>query len=457
MKPDYKILPSVSEVIVNIDNYKSFNSKYLTSLIRSEIKSFRKKIESGKINYTRIELTEKIAENVIRTLNGNIIPLINGTGIVLHTGFGRAPISKKVLSRVVDKLSSYINLEFQLEDGKRGDRNSLVDTFLAAVSCSESALVVNNNAAAVMLTINTLADQKEVVVSRGQLVEIGGSFRIPDIISKSSGILKEVGSTNRTHLKDYEKAISKNTGMILWVHTSNYKVEGFTKDVSLEDLVSLGKKYKIPVVADLGSGILVEPTFNIGTELTVESVVKTGASLVTYSGDKLLGGPQSGIIAGKAKFIKELKKNSIYRALRCDKFTLALLEETLMTYNSEGINKSNMSHLLLNRTQKELYKTADKINQVLNPKTIKKLGLKIVPSLVEAGSGAMPVQSLESVAFTFTPKDITASKLATNFRAHRPSIVGYIKGNKFYLDLKALIPGQEKILISGIEKVAESL
>jgi len=454
MIPDYKTLPSVSEVIDYLKDSNFIHNRYLTKIIRTEIKRFRIQIKNGKTTLTRQEILNNIADKIIKIKKGSIQNLINGTGIILHTGFGRAPISKALIEDAVQRLEGYVNLEFDLETGKRGDRNIHVEDHLTAMCNTESVIIVNNNAAAVLLGINTFAAEKEVIVSRGQLVEIGGSFRIPDIITKSSAILKEVGSTNRTHLKDYEKAINGNTGLILWVHTSNYRVEGFTNEVPLKELVALGKKYRIPVIADLGSGALEKPDFQSTAEYPVHEIVKSGVDLVTFSGDKLLGGPQAGIITGKTKLVREIKKNPLYRAVRSDKFTIFLLEQTLKTYHKKNVDEKNLTHFLFKRSRKELAKVAEAVLSGLDRKNIADLNLQVVDSFVEAGSGSLPVESIESVALNVNVDGISPSRLATYFRNLDNPVVGYVKGNTFYIDLKAVLPGQESLLINGLKIIS---
>ncbi|NHZ86409.1 MAG: L-seryl-tRNA(Sec) selenium transferase, partial [Planctomycetia bacterium] len=377
--------------------------------------------------------------------------VINGTGIVLHTNFGRAPIGKKILQNVTQKLSGYVNLEVDLLTGKRGDRLNHISDLLAAITNTDGGVIVNNNAAAVLLALNTLAEGKEVIVSRGQEVEIGGSFRIPDIVKKSSCKLVEVGTTNRTHLKDYEKAIDKNTGLLLWVHTSNYVVKGFTKSVTLKELVELGKRKRIPVLVDLGSGALINLSDQgLPEEITVQEAVKSGVTIVTFSGDKLLGGPQSGVIVGKNSALKKIKSNPLYRALRCDKFTIALMEETLRTYKSDDVSQNNLSNILLKTTRKVLRVKADKLLLQVQPSVKKQWKIKLIDSTVEAGSGSLPEEKIESVALEFSGQ---IEELAQRFRTREKPIVGYIHKNLFYIDLKAILPEQYSELIKAINEV----
>jgi L-seryl-tRNA(Ser) seleniumtransferase len=293
-----------------------------------------------------------------------------------------------------------------------------------------------------------------VIVSRGQQVEIGGSFRIPEVIKKSGCKIKEVGSTNRTHLKDYEQAINKNTGVILWVHTSNYVVKGFTSEVSLSDLVKLGKKKRIPVMADLGCGALVDLSHkNVFIDIFVQNVVKSGVGVVTFSGDKLLGGPQAGLIVGNKTYIKRFKHNSFARAFRCDKWTLAFLESSLKSFYDDGPSKDNLAIDLMTASRKSLMKRGERILSNIPQKIIKKLNISLVESEVEAGSGSLPEEKLKSIALKFKSESFTPNFLAYQFRNGINPVVGYIKNNIFFIDLKAIIPGQEKTLAKAIIEI----
>ncbi len=449
-----KELPSVSEVLLECEPYKSHNTIYITHIIKSELDGFRRMAKKGSLKLKRAQITQNILSEIERLTAPNMQSVINGTGIVLHTGLGRAPMKASVAKQVAKRVSGYTNLEFDLLTGTRGQRQDHVNGLLSAFTGAQSAMAVNNNAAAVLLALNELGEGKEVIVSRGQQVEIGGSFRIPDVIKKSGCILKEVGSTNRTHLNDYEKAISKNTGMILWVHTSNYVVRGFTNEVALSELVKLGKKKRIPVVADLGSGALVDlSNKGIPKDMLVQDVVRSGIGLVTFSGDKLLGGPQAGLIIGKKTLVNRLKKNPIARAVRCDKWSLAFLEESLRSFKDEGPSKDNLTISLMTASRKSLTKRGEAILSHLPKNTVNTLGITMVESEVEAGSGSLPEETLESMAFQFKPKGMRASQLASQFRQGETPVVGYIHGNTFYIDLKAVIPGQEKDLAGAISGI----
>ena len=449
-----KNLPSVSEVLLKANKYKSLNKRYLSYIIKNELKIFRGLAMKGDLKQSRSKIIQEVLSVIDHLSTPSIQSVINGTGIVLHTGLGRAPVDKTVAKEIADRLSGYINLEFDLESGKRGDRQSHIEGLLSALTGAQSGMVVNNNAAAVFLALNELSEGKEVIIARGQQVEIGGSFRIPDVIKKSGCIIKEVGSTNRCHFRDYENAISKNTGLILWVHTSNYVIKGFTKEVGLNELVQLGKKKRIPVMADLGCGEIVDLTDKgIPASTMITDIVKTGAGIITFSGDKLLGGPQAGLIIGNKTLVNRLKKNPIARTVRCDKWTLAFLDEALRSFGNNGPSKHNLANMLLMSTIKSMKSRGKRILSQLSKKSISDLGISLVESEVEVGSGSLPLERLDSMALKFNPKNISPTKLARMLRTASVPVVGYINENKFFIDLKALIPGQEKDLVEVINNL----
>lgn len=450
-----KELPSVSQVIHEINDSITLHNRYLKDIINSEIKLYRKLAQANELNYTRREIIKRIIQEVERLDQSSIKNIINGTGIVLHTGFGRAPISKKIIQRVATKLHGYINLEFDLLEGKRGYRQNHLSRMSNAIFGSQSSLLVNNNASAVLLSLNSLAEGKDVIVSRGQEVEIGGSFRIPDIIQKSHAKLIEVGTTNRTHLFDYEKAISSSTGVILWAHTSNYVVKGFTKEVSLKDLALLSKKKRIPLVVDLGSGTIISTVnYNLPMEKNIQEISNTGADIITFSGDKLIGGPQCGFIIGKKRYINKISQNPLHRTYRCDKWTIAFMEETLKTFLSEEkFDSNNLSLKLLTTSRRELIVRGKRIIENIPNNKVKVLGLTLEESLVEAGSGSLPLKSIPSAVLKFRPKEISVSSLAKAFRLGKQPVVGYTKRNIFYIDLKAVLPSQISQLIASIKQV----
>lgn len=333
-------LPSVDEILKSTQGMGWLNiypRRFVLQAVREAIDLRRKKILEGLAADISDEVMLADIENSINRLSSySLIPLINATGVVIHTNLGRSVLSERALENIRRVSESYSNLEYDIDEGKRGKRYVHVKRILREVTGAEDALLVNNNAAAVLLCLNTLAAGREVIVSRGELVEIGGSFRIPDVMKAGGAILREVGTTNKTHLSDYKQAINENTALILKVHKSNYRVVGFAEEVSVEDLVNLGSRHQIPVMFDLGSGCFIDlKPYGIHIEPSVQEIVKTGVDLTTFSGDKLLGGPQGGVIVGKKEHIQKIQKNPMTRALRIDKLTLAGFEATLMEYVDE--------------------------------------------------------------------------------------------------------------------------
>ena len=453
-KTNLKDLPSVNKVLIEINGSVSVHDEFLKTLINRAINQYRKKIKNNELSMSPPELLYNITEMVIKDSSRSLVNIINGTGIVLHTGFGRAPFDSKLLKSIAKRLDGYVNLEFDLDSGKRGDRQSHVRDHLSSICGSESSLCVNNNAASVMLSINEMAFGGEVIVSRGQLVEIGGSFRIPDIIKKSGAILKEVGTTNRTHFSDYKKAVSKKTKLILWVHTSNYVVKGFTRSVPLSDLVQLGRSKNIPVMVDWGSGAILDmKSLGLANEMPIRTIMSDKPDILTFSGDKLIGGPQSGIIIGKEKWINAMQKNPLYRVMRSDKITLGLLEEILRSYRSNYFTKDNLSLRMLTTKRSTLFNRGKKVIQGLTKKKIKDFNIVLENSKVEAGSGSLPENPIESIALSFSHKNISPNELARKFRSGRIPVVGYIKSNKFIIDLKAILPNQLLKLKTAIKEI----
>ena len=453
-KTNLKDLPSVNKVLIELNNSVFVHDDFLKTLINRAINKYRSKIKNNELSMSPSELLSNITEMVIKDSSRSLVNIINGTGIVLHTGFGRAPFDSKLLKSIAKRLDGYVNLEFDLDSGKRGDRQSHVRDHLSSICGSESSLCVNNNAASVMLSINEMAFGGEVIVSRGQLVEIGGSFRIPDIIKKSGAILREVGTTNRTHFSDYKKAVSKKTKLILWVHTSNYVVKGFTRSVPLSDLVQLGRSKNIPVMVDWGSGAILDmKSLGLANEMPIRTIMSDKPDILTFSGDKLIGGPQSGIIIGKEKWINAMQKNPLYRVMRSDKITLGLLEEILRSYRSNYFTKDNLSLRMLTTKRSTLVNRGKKVIQGLTKKKIKDFNIVLENSKVEAGSGSLPENPIESIALSFSHKNISPNELARKFRSGRIPVVGYIKSNKFIIDLKAILPNQLLKLKTAIKEI----
>ena len=456
-----KSLPSVDDLLKAFppENYRVTRPQ-ARSAMRAVLTEVRRQVLDGAdVSDVGAAVRAAVRERMETLAKPRLGPVLNGTGVVLHTGLGRAPLSRHVLDRAFCSLSGYAGLELDLETGKRGERLDLVADLFKALTPSEGVVVVNNNAAAVLLMLNTVADGKEVVVSRGQLVEIGGSFRMPDVIGKAGALMVEVGTTNRTHLSDYEKAISGQTGALLFVHTSNYRVEGFAHEVPLPELAALAKKKKVPLLVDLGSGSLSgQPIKGLATEPSVTGVLKTGADLASFSGDKLLGGPQAGIVVGRKRWLKRLHKNPLYRALRCDKVTLALLEQTLRTYvDAETPTPENLALRLLNRGPNELRSQAEELLGRLSREARRCGTIKVVESTVEAGSGSLPLVPIPSIALAISRPNANPDELARRFRQAAFPVVGYVRRGQYYIDLKAIPIEKNDLLARAIEGVLASV
>ena len=380
--------------------------------------------------------------------------LINATGVIIHTNLGRSVLPSAALSSIGSVGGSYSNLEFNLTTGKRGSRYDHVDDLLCELTGAEAALVVNNNAAAVLLCLETLAKDREVIVSRGQLVEIGGSFRIPDIMDRSGARLVEVGATNRTHLRDYENAISATTALLLKVHCSNFRIIGFTSEVSGADLVRLGKEKALPVMEDLGSGCLVDLTrFGLVKEPTVQEVVRSGVDIVTFSGDKLLGGPQAGLIVGKRQYIDRIRSNPLNRALRIDKFTLAGLESVLRLYLDESIALREIPTLaMLAESAGKVEERARNFTQRVSSLFGKTCSAEIVPVSSRVGGGAMPEQNVASWAVALQPRDITVAQMEKRLRHTQPPVIGRVENDRLLLDLRTVALNELDLLAASLQQ-----
>jgi L-seryl-tRNA(Ser) seleniumtransferase len=382
-----------------------------------------------------------VKQRARKTMTPNLNRIVNATGIVIHTNLGRSLLADDAIENLSTIASRYSNLEFDLSKGARGSRYSIVEDIICELSGAESAMVVNNNAGAVFLSLETIAKGKKVIVSRGELVEIGGSFRIPDVMAKSGGILKEVGTTNRTHLKDYENAIEHDTALLLKVHTSNYSVIGFTASVSLETLVDLGAKYNIPVMEDLGSGTFVDfSKYGLLKEPTVQESVKAGADIVTFSGDKLLGGPQAGIIVGKKDVIEKIKKNPINRALRIDKLTLAALESTLRHYRN--IDKAMVAIPTLRMMTLPFDRIASKAKalfEALENIGDSRLSVDLMDIFSRPGGGSLPLLTLPSKGVGVKVEGISANALEEEMRNNECPVIGRIEEDLFIMDLRTIL------------------
>ncbi|MBS1999635.1 MAG: L-seryl-tRNA(Sec) selenium transferase [Cyanobacteria bacterium SZAS LIN-2] len=406
------------------------------------------------------EIAECVKSTIETLLGGGIRRVVNGTGVILSTNLGRAPIDSTSAERLSRALSAYCNLEFDLADGERGERTAELSDLLQVLIGCQSAIVVNNCAAAVMLAVQAMAAGKEVIVSRGELIEIGGSFRLPDVIKASGAILKEVGTTNRTRIEDYSEAISANTGLIIKCHKSNYQIVGFTEEASLAQLVALSQKSKIPLAYDLGGGCLVDlARFELAPEPTVQETLAAGVDLVMFSGDKLLGGPQAGIIVGHAEPVARLRRCPTYRALRADKLVLALLETVAAQYllvdGPDRLPVFAMAGLKPEVIRQRVNLFIDKHQPKLDHLT---LGLKETQSTM--GGGSLPGETLASFALSLSPSakngSLSESRLARLLRAGDPPIIATVSAGHVLLDFRTLMPGDEDDLARALSDINNS-
>ena len=405
--------------------------------------------------FSDTELLRLTKEAMDKKTGFNLKRVVNATGVVIHTNLGRSLLPQKVARHVAEISGMYSNLEFDLEKGKRGSRYSAIEEILCELSGAEAAMVVNNNAGAVFLSLETLARGKEVIVSRGELVEIGGSFRIPDVMARSNAELVEVGATNRTHPADYERAISDETALLLKVHTSNYAIVGFTAEVLLKDLVALGRKYHLPVMKDLGSGNFVDfSKYGLIQEPTVQETVASGADVVTFSGDKMLGGPQAGIIVGRKDVVERIKKNPINRALRIDKMTLAALEATLHIYRDEVKALSEIPTLqMLTISVKDIAKKARRLQNRLKKLDSNLLEIGLIDSSSRVGGGSLPLQKLPTKCVSVKIKGLSASKMESLMRSASPPVVGRIEDDLVVIDLRTVQDDEFAIIADTFKEI----
>jgi L-seryl-tRNA(Ser) seleniumtransferase len=427
-----------------------YNREYVIEQCRAVLDQIRGEIRQG--HGQTIDLGE---DAIIARLDMRIVTdsqpshrrVVNATGTILHTNLGRALLSQAAIDAMLAVADHPINLEYDLAAGKRGKREETLEKLLTELTGAEAATVVNNNAAAVLLGLNTLAEGKEVIVSRGELIEIGGAFRIPEIMAKSGAVLREVGATNRTHPADYENAINEKTALLLKVHTSNYKVVGFTAEVTLEELVAIGKKHNLPVMEDLGSGALINLSqHGLSKEPIVAERIQAGASVVTFSGDKILGGPQAGLMVGKKDLIGKMNKNHLQRALRCGKLTLAALEATLRRYRqSPNIVEEIPTLRAFTRSVEEIRATGEQLLPKLQVALGAEFQIQLEDSTAQIGSGALPTEELPTVVVSVANPKLTANTIAQKFRTANPPIIGRIKEDRFLLDLRTIFDPLELV------------
>jgi L-seryl-tRNA(Ser) seleniumtransferase len=460
-----KGLPKIDDVIGLLEKngiYSKASKDIVREACREIVQSLRDQIQSAadkalpSLSPDAASAARIVEERMEDLHRFKLRRLVNATGVILHTNLGRAPLCPEAVERIVEVGRGYSNLEFDLTRGERGLRYDHVTGLICALTGAEDALIVNNNAAAGLLTRNTLAEHKEAIVSRGELIEIGGEFRIPDVMTKSNSILREVGTTNRTRLADYEKAIGPNTGVILKVHTSNYRIVGFTEEAELLPLVALGKHHNIPVFDDLGSGCLVDlAAFGLRHEPTVREVLGSGVDVVTFNGDKLLGGPQAGIIVGKKDIVARIKKNPLNRALRIDKFTLAALEATLMRYLAPEDAPRNLRSLrALTEPLGDVKKRARKLMGKLKRAGLSGLTYELKDSTAAAGGGSLPTEDIPSVVVAVKSAKMSASRMEARLRRATVPVIVRVDENEILIDLRTVAEDEFGFVVDALRQIA---
>lgn len=453
-------IPQVDELLKDeklFDVVENTPHDFLVSCIREVIIDIRANILNDvESDIDKDSIIEKIKLKVQKRAQRSLRKVINATGTVLHTNLGRSILSKKAADAIVETACNYSNLEYDVKLGKRGNRQTHIEKIVTDITGAEAALVVNNNAAATVLVLAALAEAKEVIISRGELIEIGDSFRLPDVMSESKAILKEIGSTNKTKLNDYINAIDQEkTAVILKAHTSNYKIVGFTEQVHLKELVPVGEKYNLPVVYDMGNGLIVDLNEYGIDEPTVKSLVNSGADVVLFSGDKLLGGPQAGIIVGKAKYITKMRKHPLARAFRVDKFTLAALNATLFEYYDEKRAKKNIPILnMITISESDLKLKAENIKErFIKAISKKEIEISIEEVKDQVGGGTAPEVFLNGYAVTLAIKDLAAEKFERRLRDLDIPIIVRVAHDKVYFDVRTILDEDIDLVVSEVKSI----
>lgn len=447
-----RLLPSVDQILRKPevqDMMERYARATVTEALRRVLQETRQNIIEGEynseINTEAIEggLVRALDERLKKESRGKLREVINGTGVVIHTNLGRSPVAERAAADLARLSGVYVNLEYDLQSGERGSRHDIVRDLLRGITGAEDCMVVNNNAAAVLLVLSAMASGKEVIVSRGELVEIGGSFRVPEVMEQGGARLVEVGATNKTYIEDYRRAIGDNTGLLLKVHTSNYRICGFTRQVSREELAALGREFGIPAVEDLGSGMFVDlEEYGIGHEPTVQDSIRSGMDIVTFSGDKLLGGPQAGIIAGKKEYIGRIAKHPLARAVRVDRLTLSVLESTLRIYAEgervvERIPVLSMLTMPMDRLQRRAERLAELLEGV---EPYAKVEIEMEYSQV--GGGSLPLERIETRVLSIQPKSMTLNQLEEGLRMADTPVIGRIARDRYLIDVRTVFDHQ---------------
>jgi L-seryl-tRNA(Ser) seleniumtransferase len=475
----YRKLPSVDELQRNPELVALASKEGqlpVTDAARAVLATLRQEIAAGRLDANGVDLAlsgleDAVTRRVRQALQRSLRSVINATGVILHTKLGRAPLAASALEHIRQIASSYSNLEFDVETGERGKRDVHIDRLFhklldqhvgtaapggpaerSSAAVTISTIVVNNNAAAVLLALNTLAENGEVIVSRGELVEIGGSFRIPDVMSKSNAILREVGTTNRTRIADYEKAINEQTRLLLRVHRSNFQITGFTEQPQLEELVSLARQRNIPLLEDLGSGALFDlRSVGVNGEPSVLDSLRQDVDVVAYSGDKLLGGPQAGMLSGRSDLIARMRSNSLFRALRVDKLTYAALEATLLAY-VKGDHDAIPALRVMRLSKEEIGTRAQALARKIKSSW---LSIEVLDGESVIGGGAAPSAILPTELLAVTFEGWSADELSARLRASDPPVIARVEEGRVLLDLRTVFPEQDEALVQAISKIAE--
>ena len=450
-------IPSVNELLENptlkglVDRV---SHNVVVTSVRKVLDELRAEVQTAASEKTLpnpTELAERIARRVMEGEQSSLRPVINATGILLHTGLGRAPLAEEAVDEIAAVACNYASLEIDLTSGKRSRRVAAVEGLLEEITGAEAALVVNNNAGATMLALLVLAAGREVIVSRGELIEIGGSFRLPDVMAASGAILKEVGATNKTHLRDYARAIGESTGALMLVHPSNYVVVGFTESVALDDLVELGHQHDLPVIHDVGSGAMIDFTeLGFHDEPVVGASIKAGADLVLFSGDKLLGGPQCGILVGRRDLIGQISRHPMTRALRVGKLTLAALWATLRLYRDpqKARQRIPLLHLLSTSVENLRNRAGRLAPQMAASEAV--ATADVVDDTTFLGGGSIPAQQIATCAIALKPATMSVDRLAAALRTGTPSVIGRVQQDRLLLDLRSVMPRQDQELVEAV-------
>lgn len=443
--PDFSQLPSVEKLAVALASEVNLPRPLVTGYVKRALEAWRTRLTEGQ-EADREEIASAVRAGLRTFASSRLQPVINGTGVLIHTNLGRSPLGKRAADALSEVATGYSNLEFNLLDGKRGPRAGYLETALAVLLDAEAATAVNNCAAALVLTLRTLIspEKNEVIVSRGELVEIGGGFRIPDVLETSGAKLVEVGATNKTHLADYAQALTERTALILKVHRSNFYIEGFTAEPPVPELSALAHQHGIPLVEDLGSGAVMntDELAPIDHEPTPQEALRNGIDLITFSGDKLLGGPQAGIIAGRADLVAQVKAEPFFRAVRCDKLILTVLQECIDDYlRSKGADPPDVP--ILNFLALPLDALRTRAEALVAELSGLPAAISTVETTSQTGGGTMPKAQFPSIALEIAPSNIGLEKLASRLRSATPAVVGYVHENKFLLNLRTIYPGQD--------------